>query len=695
MAIVFLLRIVRYSFRDIICIIVSMCLSSAGALAQSTDEMMRRVEIDEVEVISSRKLSEIGGGKSNLDTLLFKSNISSSMAEVLLMTTGVYVKHSGRASLSTVAIRGAGASHTQVTWNGLKINSPMMGQVDFSTMPAYFMREGRVLYAATSLAETSGGLGGTVVISTPLVWREGLNMEYVQNIGSWSTFDEYFKISYGKGSWQMQTQALLSTSKNDYSYINRDYKENIYDDNKNIIGQYYPKQRNTNGEYRDLHLMKHLSYKMSVPMTVDICCWYTHQDRQRPLLSSSYVRGLKFENRHREQTWRTVLKTHYTTNKMLLKYSLGYQNMWTAYDYRRDPGNGDMVTLVESRNREWTLMNKLDISYTENANLSFRFTVQHDIVGVDNRDRDVVMSDGTRATIGYDKRRYETSFVTQMMWRPCMRMGVRLILREELCDMEWQPLMPALMADYLLCDKSLQQLTMRATVSKNYRRPSLNDLYYVPGGNHNLKAEDGYSCDMGIDYIVKTATEGDIKLSLSCYNTDIDNWVMWLPTAKGFFSPRNIKRVHAYGVEIKTNYNQDICNNLRLIVETNYTFAKSINKAEKMSNGDQSVGKQLPYIPLHSGSARGIVMWRNWQLDYWWSGYSQRYTMSSNAHSYTGTLKAYGVENLSLRFAMKIPYKEIGFKMTINNLLDKQYQSILSRPMPGRSYTLTLSLKNL
>ena len=161
MAIVFLLRIVRYSFRDIICIIVSMCLSSAGALAQSTDDMMRRVEIDEVEVISSRKLSEIGGGKSNLDTLLFKSNISSSMAEVLLMTTGVYVKHSGRASLSTVAIRGAGASHTQVAWNGLKINSPMMGQVDFSTMPAYFMREGRVLYAATSLAETSGGLGGS------------------------------------------------------------------------------------------------------------------------------------------------------------------------------------------------------------------------------------------------------------------------------------------------------------------------------------------------------------------------------------------------------------------------------------------------------------------------------------------------------------------------------------------------------
>ena len=53
-------------------------------------------------------------------------------------------------------------------------------------------------------------------------------MEYVQNIGSWSTFDEYFKISYGKGSWQMQTQALLSTSKNDYSYVNRDYKENIY-----------------------------------------------------------------------------------------------------------------------------------------------------------------------------------------------------------------------------------------------------------------------------------------------------------------------------------------------------------------------------------------------------------------------------------------------------------------------------------
>ena len=39
----------------------------------------------------------------------------------------------------------------------------------------------------------------------------------------------------------------------------------------------------------------------------------------------------------------------------------------------------------------------------------------------------------------------------------------------------------------------------------------------------------------------------------SWFDSYIDDWIIWLPTTKGFFSPRNVKKVHAYGVEVKAN----------------------------------------------------------------------------------------------------------------------------------------------
>ena len=49
-----------------------------------------------------------------------------------------------------------------------------------------------------------------------------------------------------------------------------------------------------------------------------------------------------------------------------------------------------------------------------------------------------------------------------------------------------------------------------------------------------------------------------------------------------------------------------------------------------MSPADQSVGKQLPYVPEHSASLTGRLSWRSWAFLYKWAFYSERFTMSSN-----------------------------------------------------------------
>ena len=117
------------------------CLPTA-LFAQQTESKKRsgwHLTIPEVTVIGHRPMKEIGVQKTKFDSLALKENIALSMADILTFNSSVFVKSYGRATLSTVAFRGTSPSHTQVTWNGMRINNPMLGMTDFSTIPSYFI----------------------------------------------------------------------------------------------------------------------------------------------------------------------------------------------------------------------------------------------------------------------------------------------------------------------------------------------------------------------------------------------------------------------------------------------------------------------------------------------------------------------------------------------------------------------------
>ena len=220
----------------------------------------RVLRIPEVTVVGKRPMKDIGVQRTRFDSIAMKENIALSMADVLTFNSSVFVKNYGRATLSTVAFRGTSPSHTQVTWNGMRINNPMLGMTDFSTIPSYFIDDASLLHGTSSVNETGGGLGGLVRLSTSPANHEGFGLQYVQGVGSFSTFDEFLRLTYGNKHWQSSTRVVYSSSPNDYKYRNRDKKENIYDEDKNIIGSYYPTERNRSGAYKDLHILQEIYY---------------------------------------------------------------------------------------------------------------------------------------------------------------------------------------------------------------------------------------------------------------------------------------------------------------------------------------------------------------------------------------------------------------------------------------------------
>ncbi|WP_435370619.1 TonB-dependent receptor [Duncaniella muris] len=650
----------------------------------------RSYKLGEVVVRAKRPMKEIGVTKTTFDSAMLKENIALSMADILAFNSSIFVKSYGRATLSTVAFRGTSPSHTQVTWNGMRISNPMLGMTDFSTIPSYFIDQASLLHGTSSVNETGGGLGGLVKLATEPDTPEGFNVQYVQGIGSFSTFDEFARLTYGSDKWHVSTRAVHSSSPNNYKYINHDKKVNIYDDDHNIIGQYHPKERNRSGAFRDTHILQEVYYNTLKGDRLGLNAWYIHSNRELPMLTTDYGNEADFENRQREQTFRSVLSWDHTRSKWKAGLKGGYIHTWMAYDYRREVSEGNWASMTRSRSKVNTIYGQAEGEYTPSRKWFFTANLSAHQHFVRSQDKNIILQDGDKAIVGYDKGRIELSGSASAKWQPIDRLGMSVVVREEMFGSDWSPLIPAFFIDGVVLPEG--NVTLKGSISRNYRVPTLNDLYFLPGGNPDLRNEHGFTYDLGASFEIGKKEVYSLSGSVTWFDSRIDDWIIWLPTTKGFFSPRNVKEVHAYGVEVTGNLGVQPFKGWFLDLNGSYSWTPSINEGEKMSPADQSVGKQLPYVPKHSASLTGRLSWRSWGFLYKWCWYSERFTMSSNDYTLTGHLPEYFMSNISLEKGLSFKPIDLSLKLAVNNLFNEDYLSVLSRPMPGINFEFFIGI---
>ena len=652
--------------------------------------LSKGISLKDVTIYGQRPLKEIGVQKTSFDSTELKENISLSMGDVLTYNSSLYVKNYGRATLSTVSFRGTSPSHTQVTWNGMKLNNPMLGSTDFSMIPSYFIDDASLLHGTSSVNQTGGGLGGLVSMTTKPANAHGFGLQYIQGIGSFNSFDEFLRLTYGDKHWQVSTRAVLSTSPNNFVYRNHDKKENIYDEDMNIIGQYYPVEENKSGAYKDFHFLQEAYYNTGTGHKFGLNAWYLQSKRELPMLTTDYADDTSFENVQREQTFRGVLSYDFLKNSWKASAKAGYVYTYMAYDYKRDVGNGTMASMTESRSKINTAYVQADGEYylgekwLFSANMAF---YQH---FVESRDKNIIKVDGNQAIVGYKKARTELSGAVSVKWQPIDRLGMSLTIREEMFGTDWSPVIPAFFIDGILWPRI--NLTAKASVSRNFRFPSLNDLYFQPGGNPDLKKESGWTYDAGLTFKMGREELYELSGGITWFDSYVKDWIIWLPTTKGFFSPKNIKDVHAYGVELNANTTFYWAKDWSLSLNGTFSWTPSINNGEPMSPADQSIGKQLPYVPLYSASVNGKITWKTFSFMYKWCYYSERYTMSSNDITLSGKLPTYFMSNITIEKLLKFSWSDISIKFNINNLFNEEYMSVLSRPMPGINFQLFLGI---
>jgi iron complex outermembrane receptor protein len=189
--------------------------------------------------------------------------------------------------------------------------------------------------------------------------------------------------------------------------------------------------------------------------------------------------------------------------------------------------------------------------------------------------------------------------------------------------------------------------------------------------------------EAGADITLKKAS----LLRIAFYRNDINDWIQWVPVTAGYYSPQNIKKVRADGMESCFAFPVTV-NSWKAKLEGSYTYSRSVNRSINQALSAEILNKQLIYIPQHAASGTITVSSKGLSFMAHYHYYGLRYTTAD--HSYF--LPAYHLLQCALLYEHTFKKLQLQPYFRVSNLTDTSYQSMAWRPMPGSSFHFGLSI---
>nr|WP_324292776.1 TonB-dependent receptor plug domain-containing protein [uncultured Carboxylicivirga sp.] len=662
------------------CLTILFVLFSQILYSQNSLDSVVLIKAVEVKANYIFKQEEAGMKITEMDSMVLQNKTTASLADLLTQNSTVYIKSQGRGALSTASFRGTAPTHTQVTWNGLNMNSPMLGMVDFSTIPVYVLDDVAIKYGSASISQSSGALGGSISLNNTADWNNRFSAMLLQGIGSFSTFDNMLRVDLGSDKLQSKTRMYRSSSENNYPFIN-----------KHLPG--YPEVKNDNGDYSKLGFVQEFYYRWEKPWVSSAKIWAQDGTRSIPMVMSyEGNEDVKRSNQQDDKTIKGVVDTKYYGNNLQLNFRSGIDYQQLDYVMRIDVSGFGEQKPVNSGSDMLSSQNNIEAKYSFNDKLHVKASADIDYYNITCLD--------SAQMKGYDEERVEYSGFVGAYFTPGKWMNLLLELRNDWIPQTESPLVYNIGVSVIPFEGI--DFVWRSNLARNFHAPTLNDLYYVPGGNPGLVPEEGHTIETGVHQVLNCSSV-KIDYQVSAYYSDINNWILWLPSNKGGWEAFNLKNVLSRGVEVNLSLSKQI-GNCNLQVQGNYAYTKTNNEGEPLNNEDASMGMQLPFIPLHSANALVGGRYKNFFVNYQFQYYGERYLLSSNMETIDDDsnqgldypyykLYAVPLNHMSLGYGVNIGKVRLNTELKIHNLFDETYRNILNRFMSGRYYECVITLK--
>jgi len=591
-------------------------------------------QIDEVQVYSHFS-SEIQVGYSIIslsDSLLNTSNVN--LTKLLKRYTNAYIKEQGSGMVASISLRGSGASHTAVYWNGVPINSSLNGQTDFNTIFSSIYNKISIRKGGGSVLLGSGAIGGAINLENELKINNTTQGLVYGSFGSFRTVSSAIEVKHATTKSVIEIHYNTLSSSNNYPFYNS-------------------KISNENGEINQYAVQLNFAYKLDTKNKIYFKSQFNNSNRNtsRTLYSTSNAK-LSYKTHTALVGWKNI-KSNYQSE---LKSAFIKED----YTYVFDKKLPDYI----SKNGSDKWYSNYDILY----NLTNKIKLQSGL------NYEIVLGSGSAIV---DSKRKKLAWYTSLHHTISKQISYNINMRKD-----WSS---AYKIPFVFSVDSKQKWhknhATQFNFSTNYRTPTINDLYWETAGNPDLKPEKNWSVELGYEWLFNLLISpvGSFKteLKINAFNSQSTDLIQWRPESNQFWKPINVQDVTSQGLEISLAnkvYNKD------------YTIAINSQYSYTLSK-DNQLEKQLIYVPKHMGALLLSFTSKNWTFDFEENYNGSVFTTSSNSKS----LQGHWLSNTSLK--RDFQNKRFGLGIAVNNATNTNYEIKQSRPMPLRNYTINFNYK--
>lgn len=629
---------------------------SLTAFSQNDTIMLENIEISASYINNKVQQKTM---ERKIDTAVIKRLKTVSLSQLLIQHSPVFIKTYGPGGTASASFRGTTSSHTLVLWNGFQLNSPTLGEVDFSMIPVFFTDEVSLQWGSKTSAN-SGGLGGVVNIANSQKFNEGLILDARQTYGSFNTWGSYLTVGYSAKNFIARVKAYRNSSDNDFTYTN-------------IATIPYQEMKQKNADFVDYGFMPEMQVRFKNSLMTFVS-WNQFSHRNYPQIMPNVFNNTK-EYADNDFS-RNFLSYKYYWNSGRVEVKSSYFHEVQTYFLESYTSNGNPVTQNHSLNKSDVFRQIIDLQQDLYKSWKLYAKIQWDNEKVSSSNYDSSTTSSPKRNI--------LSLYAAVDGKIYKDLDLRMTLRNDIVDDKSVGLFPTATLTYRM--PFVKGLSFNAGYSHNYRNPTLNDLYWNPGGNENLKGENGKTVDLDINYLYENLNF-NLDFRTGFYYSKVKDWIQWVPTTYRYWMPKNVSEVMARGAEfhLKVNYRYALWN---FTISGNYVYSHTTDESEyaQQYNSD---GKQLIYIPKHHANAFAEARWKTWNLNYTFEFTGKRTTSMNDDDFFAYDLPYYTLHHISLGKQLN----KFRLEFRINNLTDNDYQTVLWRAMPGRSYEVYLEFK--
>lgn len=609
--------------------------------------------------IADKKTNEIGLITKTIQPEQLEAFRWKGMQEVLMQYSHLFIKNYGNNQLSTISIRGSSAAQTKLMWHGMTINQSINGMADIGMLSTGMFDQIDVFYQTDEHMPAMGG-GVSIQNNRPAYntyhkVKAGIMYESLRNVGAFTSYQ------YADGMMANTTKLYISKQQNKFTYYNplRDTMLTQTHANQFVVAASNDFYVNIFNESTELSVHSWLQYQMR-ELPPALFEW--RSDKQEKMLQLRNLISLK------------------SPSNQLIQTITDLGTIYDVYQYK------DSLIGLQSQSQVLTLPIQ--------QKFIFKPGHHHTCIFNWNYRGAFMQSPQTHALqiFGF----YAHYNIQQLL----PKFNMQLTVQKDVTNVFQVPWAITLRSQFV----HKQKMSIYTQVGTNNRMPSLQDLYFVPGGNPNLKPEKSKSAEVGYQFKI-SKTNWKLQTDGACFVRNVNDWIVWY--GQTILTPHNIQTVYSRGLDFHVAAERSLYPTVKyttpsidiLVYKTYtpkkiygdlfYSYTLATTQQSYIPN-DYSINKQIPYVPRYQCKGSLGVMYNAIDIC-WMTQYAGYRFVTTDESQY---LEPYLVHQILCQYVK--PFQAIQYRIQfgIRNIFNETYQGVVGRVLPGRNFHIGILIGN-